>query len=60
MRIKKENNIKIIIGKNGVLYFITNYYDENNLFDYNDIENKFVFESKIIDESQNKYNAKCR
>ena len=60
MRIKKENNMKITIGKNGVLYFITNYYDENNLFDYNDIENKFVFESEIFDENQNEYYAKCK
>ena len=60
MRIKIENYMKTKIGKNGVLYFITNYYDKNNLLDYNDIENKFVFESKIIDENQNEYNTECK
>ena len=61
IRIKKEDNINLInIGKNGFIYFITNYYDESNLFDVNDIENKFIFDTQIIDENQNEYDVKCR
>ena len=62
LRIKKEDNMNMTqIGKNGVLSFITNYYNESNqiLNDMN-IESLSQFSTKIIDEYKNEYNVDCR
>ena len=61
LRIKKENNLNIIkIGKNGILYFTTNYNDyQRNIFDINDIK-EISFKSSIIDEYKNEYKVDCR
>ena len=61
LKINKEHNSKLSkIGKNGVLFFMTDYYDSENLFDLQDIENKTIFYPNITDENENKYNATCR
>ena len=43
-----------------MLFFVTNFYDYENKLNYEDIENKSSFESKIIDRNNNEYNVKCR
>ena len=61
LKITQEDNINPIkIGNNRILYFITNYYEDDNNLNNNDIENKSVFESKIIDDINNEYKVKCR
>ena len=61
LKINKENNNKLTkIGKNGVLFFLTDYQDSENLFDSEDIENKTIFNSNVTDENENKYNVTCR
>ena len=59
--INKENNMSPLkIGQNGVLYFVTNYYDSQNIFNYTDIEEVTSFDSKAFDEDKNEYDVKCR
>ena len=62
IRIRQEDNInQIKIGINGVLYFKTDYYDnEKIIFNDTEIENIFLPETKIIDENKNEYNVECR
>ena len=55
-----DNENSLNIGKSGVLYLTTNYFDSENIFNYNDIEQNTVFYSKIQDNFKNKYNVKCR
>ena len=58
--IKNEVNIgPMIIGTKGVLYFITDYYDnEKKIFKEN--EDTISFESFIEDNNENKYKASCK
>ena len=61
LRITKEDNVNSIkIGNKGILFFITNFYDYENKLNYDDIESKSSFESKVIDKNNNEYNVKCR
>ena len=61
LRINKEyNNNLLKIGKNGTLFLITDYFDLEDRLDSDDIENKTIFITKIIDESENEYNAICK
>ena len=62
LRIKQEDNqINILIGQKGTLYFITNYNDnETNIFDSSDIEEKTKFITTITDDEENYYNVNCR
>ena len=64
-----DNNINLIITSNnnilkveekGMIYFITNYNDnERNIFNSSDIEEKTKFKTKIKDEYQNEYDVHC-
>ena len=47
------------IGINGILYCITNYTDELNIFDPLDIEEKTKFNTVII-ENRNEHNVTCK
>ena len=62
LKIRKEDNyFERTIGKNGVLYFITDFNDYDfNLFNSSNIEEKTAFETKLTDEEGNKYVACCR
>ena len=62
LRIKKSYNINDIkIGKEGTLYFVTNYNDwERNIFDNNEIIEDASFKSTIIDSDENKYVVFCK
>ena len=62
IRIKLEDNKDIIqIGKNGFLYLITNYNDnERNVFNESDIEEKISFNSYIYSKYNSKHSANCR
>ena len=61
LRIKNENNKNsIYTEKNGIIYFSTIYVDFDNILNSNDIENITKFDSKVVDENKNEYNAKCR
>ena len=56
MNIKKEDNKNaIIIGKNGIIAFVTDYKDNDSLFN-EDVE----FNTKIKDDSGNEYEVNCR
>ena len=58
--IKNEDNSRIILGDNGLLYFVTNYIDNvSNIFD-SDIEEKTEFITKIIEDNQESHDATCR
>ena len=53
IKIKEEdNNQPIIVGKEGVIYFVADYYDKRNIFNENDIEENSnfvpIFKMKII------------
>ena len=57
IRIKKEDNNEVIkIGQNGILFLITNFEDNNNIFNISHIS----FNSNIKDEKNNKYNVNCK
>ena len=61
LRIKKDDNINSIqIGNKGVLFFVTNFIDYENKLNYDDIESKSSFESKVFDKNNNQYTVKCR
>ena len=56
-----DNNKEIIFGKNGLLYFVTDYNDnDNNIFDISDIKEKTEFNNTMLDENNNSYNVNCR
>ena len=58
---RQLNNDKYGFGKNGVLSFITTYKDSSKKIFYNDIAlEKFIFNTSIIDENDNKFNVTCR
>ena len=56
----EENSQTINIGDNYLIYFITNYTDNENIFDESDIEEKTTFETQIADNNYNNYNVICR
>ena len=56
---EEDNNFEQTIGLNGLLYFVSNYTDNDNRFNSDDIEEKTVFETVINDENKNNYNATC-
>ena len=57
----KDNTNSIIIGTNGIINFVADYYDkEYNIFNLNDIEEKTVFNTTITNENYNNYNITCR
>ena len=57
----KDNNRQINIGKNGIIYFITNYtYSKENIFDSLDISEQTEFKSTITDENLNNYKVTCK
>ena len=59
--IKDEDNKLINLGQNGLLYFVTNYTDnETNIFEENDIEEKTQFKTVIYEESKEKNEVNCR
>ena len=55
-----DNMDSLKIGTKGVLFFVTNYYDSENKFNYTDIEENTVFNTQVFDQYQNEYNVKCR
>ena len=59
INIKKEYNKSIIkIGNKGTIVFITDYYDNNNIFNSSDIEEKSKFKAEFL--INNKHEANCR
>ena len=55
-----NNNNPVKVGNEGILYFITDFTDSNNIFNYTDIEENTEFSSNCVDESKNEYNVDCR
>ena len=56
----KDNDNLIKIGKNGILYLVTNYYDNDNIFDSTKLEN-INFKGSFSDNIKNKiYEPNCR
>ena len=62
INIKKEDNQSpITIGKNGILYYMTDYNDkETNIFNSSDIEEKTSYQTSFTDETEKDYNITCR
>ena len=59
--VNDENNSRLInIGQNRLIYFITNFTDNENFFDVSDIEEKTTFQTKIVDKSNTNYKVTCR
>ena len=60
IQIKKEDNVEpMIIGTNGVIYLITDYYDnEKNILEGK--EDSISFDSSFKDLNNNEYMASCR
>ena len=56
----KDNNYEINIGDKGIIYFITEYKDEQNIFNAEDIVEQTEFITSIIDKNLNNYNVTCR
>ena len=57
----EDNEEKIIIGKNGFFSFVTNYTDEEDIFDISDIEGKIYFHTTISQKNNNElFNVDCR
>ena len=56
----EENNQEIDIGDSGVVYFISKYKDEKNIFNSNDIDEKTEFNTTITDKNLNNYESTCR
>ena len=54
------NTNTIIIGEKGTLYIITSYKDTDNIFNVSDIENKTIFQTRIVENDTYYYNVKCR
>ena len=60
IQIKYEDNKSIkIIEEDGMLDFLTNYNDDYNIFDFQDIKEKTSFKTHISDENNNKYKVEC-
>ena len=60
IRLKKEVNFEpMIIGIKGVLYFITDYYD-NEINIFNGKEDTISFDSTLEHTKENEYNATCK
>ena len=58
---EKNNNNTINIGANPILYFITDYNDnEANIFNISDIKEKTIFNTTIMDNNKINYDANCR
>ena len=55
-----ENNQVIDIGDSGIVYFISNFKDENKIFNGDDIEEKTEFKGTITDKDLNNYETTCR
>ena len=61
MNINEEmNNNTRLLGKDGTLYFITDYNDTENIFSSPDIEENSKFKASIIDEKEVRYDVNCR
>ena len=57
---QKDNKDRIIIGRNGTIYFKTNYNDsEKNIFDIHDIEERTSFNTEFQTQDS-LYNVTCR
>ena len=56
----EDNNNEINIGQKGLIYFISNFTDNENIFDISDIEEKTQFETQIADQNYNNYLVTCR
>ena len=56
-----DNTRKISLGKNGIVYFITNYScTEDNIFNSSDVEEQSEFKTTITDENLLNYNVTCK
>ena len=59
--IRIKESIVNYIGKNGIIYFITNYIDNiKNIFNEPDIENKITLNTTVYDENDFMYNVTCK
>ena len=56
----EENKQEIDIGENGVVFFISKYKDEKNIFNSNDIVENTEFNTTITDKNLNNYESTCR
>ena len=58
----EDNNKEINVGQNGILFFITNYKDNEQKIFVDDIyiEEKTEFKTTIVDENSNNYEVICR
>ena len=56
----EENKEEIVIGEKGIIYFITKYKDEQNIFKGNNIEDNTEFKTTITDQKSNNYDVTCR
>ena len=48
------------VGKKGSVGILTEFYDEKNIFDKTDIEEKTIFNAEILDTNQKNYTIDCR
>ena len=56
-----ENYQRINLGRyGGIIYFGTNYTDNDNIFNSNNIEDNTRFETAVIDNNYNNYFVTCR
>ena len=53
----EENNE---VGKKGAARLSTDFVDEQDLFDKNDIETETIFSTEILDKNQTNYTINCR
>ena len=60
LNITEENNKnEVIIGLNGTIYFITDFYDNENIFNEY-IEQNRTFITNLTDNYENNYEVKCK
>ena len=60
LKISYQKNRKFKLGHHGIMYFITDYYDNvNGLFDINDMTQQTTFSTKVIDEKNKNYDVDC-
>ena len=60
LNITEENNKnEAIIGLNGTIYFVTDYYDNENIFNEY-IEQNRTFITNLTDNYENNYEVKCK